>query len=81
MPTFFLIRLRRLLADTHGHSFVQYSSLALLLAIAALAVCVQFGHAAPPTPERRPLSQPLPLAGERSPKKELPRLPHVPRPP
>jgi hypothetical protein len=50
MPTFFLIRLRRLLADTHGHSFVQYSSLALLLAIAALAVCVQFGHAAPPMP-------------------------------
>ena len=50
MPTFLLARLRRLLADTHGHSFVQYSSLALLLAIAAIAVFVQLSYAAPPTP-------------------------------
>ncbi|HEU5096924.1 MAG TPA: hypothetical protein VFT77_17310 [Reyranella sp.] len=50
MPTPFLARLRRLLADTHGHSFVQYSSLALLLAIAAIAVFAQLSYAAPPTP-------------------------------
>ena len=50
MPTPFLARLRRLLADTHGHSFVQYSSLALLLAIAALAVFVQLSYAAAPMP-------------------------------
>jgi hypothetical protein len=36
-----LARLRRLPADTRGHSFVQYSSLALLVAIAAIAVFAQ----------------------------------------
>ncbi len=34
-----LDRLRRLLADTPSHSLVQYSSLALLITIAALALC------------------------------------------
>ena len=36
-----LARLRRLLIDTRSHSFVQYSSLTLLLAIAAIAIFAQ----------------------------------------
>ncbi|WIM09336.1 hypothetical protein [Enhydrobacter sp.] len=39
MPTAFLVRLRRLLADTRDRSLVHYSSLGLLVTIAALAVC------------------------------------------
>jgi len=42
----FLQQLRQLPSDTRGHSFVQYSSLALLIAIAALAFFAQ----APSTP-------------------------------
>ncbi len=38
-----LVRLRKLLADSRGSSFVQYSSLALLIAIAALAI-TQLGN-------------------------------------
>ena len=48
MPPLSLSCLRRLLTDTRGHSFVQYSSLALLVAMAALAVCAELGRAAPP---------------------------------
>lgn len=40
MPTR-LARLRRLLIDTRSHSLVQYSSLTLLLAIAAIAIFAQ----------------------------------------
>ena len=42
----FLQHLRQLPGDTRGHSFVQYSSLALLVAIAVLALFAQ----APSTP-------------------------------
>jgi len=42
----FLQQLRDLPGDTRGHSFVQYSSLALLVAIAVLAFFAQ----APSTP-------------------------------
>lgn len=38
----FLARLRRLLADTSGAMFVEYSSLALLIALAGLAVLSQW---------------------------------------
>ena len=37
----FLQQLRHLPGDTRGHSFVQYSSLALLVAIAVLAFFAQ----------------------------------------
>ncbi|MBS0220137.1 MAG: hypothetical protein JSR91_05275 [Proteobacteria bacterium] len=36
-----LVRLRRRLIDARSHSFVQYSSLTLLLAIAAIAIFAQ----------------------------------------
>jgi Flp pilus assembly pilin Flp len=45
-----LARIRRLLADRRGSFFVEYSSLALLIAIAAIAFFSQLGaagHAAP----------------------------------
>ncbi len=41
--------LRRLLADNRGTVFIEYSSLALLLAIAAIAMFVQFGDAGVPS--------------------------------
>lgn len=42
--------LGHLLSDRRGAVFVEYSSLALLLAIAAIALFVQFGDAGvPPT--------------------------------
>ena len=40
--------LRRLLSDKRGTVFVEYSSLTLLLAIAAIAVFVQFGDVGVP---------------------------------
>ena len=38
-----IFRLRKLFADRRGAFFVEYSSLALLIAIAALALFIQFG--------------------------------------
>ena len=45
-----LIRIRRLLADQRGSFFVEYSSLALLIAIAAVAFFSQLGGAGRPGP-------------------------------
>jgi Flp pilus assembly pilin Flp len=45
-----LARIRRLLADRRGSFFVEYSSLALLIAIAAVAFFSQLGGAGRPTP-------------------------------
>jgi Flp pilus assembly pilin Flp len=39
-----IARVRRLLADRRGTVFVEYSSLVLLIAIAALALATQSGH-------------------------------------
>jgi Flp pilus assembly pilin Flp len=40
-----LVRLRQLLADRRGSFFVEYSSLALLIAIAAIALFSHLGSA------------------------------------
>lgn len=41
---------RRLLADDRGTAFIEYSSLTLLLAIAAIAVLAQMGDVGVPQP-------------------------------
>lgn len=47
MPALFA-GLRRLLADTRRHSLMHYSSLALLVAVAAVAVVAQLGSSPAP---------------------------------